>query len=66
MKKTILALSFAVAIMSLAACNSGKKSSNMEDTTSVQATQPATTAAPADSTANMKMDSTKADTTKMK
>ncbi len=63
MKKTIVALFFAVSIMSLAACSSGKKSSNMEDTTSVQASQPAMTA-PADSTA--KMDSTKADTTQMK
>ena len=51
MKKTFVAILFAVSVMSLAACQSGKKSEEAQDTTSVQMEQPAATAAaPADST----------------
>jgi len=58
MKKTIVALLFAVSVMSLAACQSGKKADQTQDSTAVQTETPSTEmAAPADSTA--------ADTTKM-
>ena len=60
MKKTIVALLFAVSVMSLAACQPGKKAeTTQEDTTSVQTEKPAMEmTAPADSTAE-------ADTTQM-
>ena len=59
MKKTFVALLFAVSVLSLASCMSGKKSEQAQDTTSVQMEQPATQAAtPADST--QKADTTKA------
>ena len=60
MKKTFVALLFAVSVMSLAACQSGKKSEEAQDTTSVQMAQPATPeATPTDTTKA-------ADTTKIK
>jgi hypothetical protein len=51
MKRTILAILFAVSLLSISACK-GKKTGEAVDSTAVQTTQPQTTA-PADTTAAM-------------